>query len=169
MSGLINAYYLFGSAILALAASRSRSRSHSRWWLFLSASILLIGLLRIQQAGLWLDYLRTGFRMTGLYVHHRSIQIAGITAFIVTVFIACKCLRAPTDRRSLTFAIGSFCGLVIFAVIRSSSLHWTDIALQQQFGPISVSDALQVFLLSAISGAALAHMLPPNQADPDEA
>jgi hypothetical protein len=55
-------------------------------------------------------------------------------------------------------AIYSFFGLVLFAVVRGSSFHWTDAFLSTRLGSLMIGHILQAFLLTVTSAAAIADL-----------
>jgi hypothetical protein len=153
--GIINIAYLATSAIAAFTSLNSKERSGALWWLVLSVGLLILGLFRIAEAGVWLDdYLREGLAVTGLYAHRRLLQITCILAFAVGLAVACRQLPALNTRSALTVAICTVCALAVFAVIRSSSLHWSDEVLGQRLWTVTLSHATQIILLVATLVAA---------------
>ena len=151
---IINAAYIVTGAIAAFASLSSRTQRDACWWLILSIGLLALALFRIAEAGVWVDdYLRHGLHVIGWYDHRRPLQVICIGAFALGLILA-RSRLSVIDRSSLVFATGTFCVLVVFAAIRSSSLHWTDAVLGESVGSVTLSHAIQVLLLLAISAAA---------------
>lgn len=156
----LNSAYLASSAIAGLASLRSRSVSSACWWLAVSIGIAAVGLLRAEEAALWLDYhLRNALHLKGWYEDRRPLQLIFIIAAPLALFLAHRRLP-PSGERPLTFALGAFCLLAVLAAIRSSSFHWSDAVFEQQVGPLTLSHAGQLSLLIVISAVALLNLDP---------
>jgi hypothetical protein len=126
----------------------------------LSGGVLIAGVLRIVQAGLWMDsYFQDVVRLMSWYNARRPLQLACIVAAALALLILLKRFLMPTRTLSLAFAIWAFYALAILAVIRISSLHWTDVALERQVGSSTLSHAAQTVLLFIISAGALLDFL----------
>ena len=154
----LNSVYLASSAMAALASLRSRSASSASGWLAVSIGIAAVGLLRAGEAALWLDYhLRSEFHVTGWYENRRPLQLGFILAASLALFLAHR--RLPTTgERPLSFALDAFYLLAVLAVVRSSSLHWSDAVLEHQLGTVTLSHASQVILLIVISAVAVLNL-----------
>lgn len=158
----LNSAYLASSAIAASASLRSRSASSACWWLAVSMGIAAVGLLRAEEAALWLDYhLRSALHLNGWYEDRRPLQLLFIIAVPLALFVAQR--RLPTSReRPLTLALCAFYLLAVLAAIRFSSFHWSDAVFEQQLGPVTLSHAGQLFLLVVISAGALLYLHHTN-------
>lgn len=156
MVGLVDIAYLICCPITALAGLRSRSSNNARSWFALSLGVLALGLLRVGQFGLWVDNcLEQGLYYLGWYSQRRPLQVTGIGLFALALIVALRRFRFGSRRSAIKSAIGGFCILATLAVIRLSSLHWSDAILQTQVGPLTLSHATQILSLLTISSAAV--------------
>jgi hypothetical protein len=156
MVDAINSIYLASSVLAACASLSSRLRVAACSWLVLSTGLLILGLLRMDQAGVWADdYLRRMLDMLGWYAYRRPLQVSCIAVVTLGLITGLKWLPAKGTRVPLTSAICAFCGLAVFAAVRSSSLHWSDEVLGELVGPLTLSHFVQIVLLIATSAAAL--------------
>jgi hypothetical protein len=133
ISFLLNIAYLASSTMLALVAYVDRVGRDAARWLWLALGVLLIGLPRLAQGGLWADfYLQHTLNDWSLYGHRRTFQLLGILSVAVILSVALFRLGRSVERASLKLAICAFYGLAVFAAIRVSSWHWSDAFLQRQ-------------------------------------
>lgn len=156
ISFLLNIAYLASSTIVALVAYVDRGGRDAAKWLWLALGVLMIGLPRFAQGGVWADYyLQHIINDWGLYGHRRTFQLIGILTVALVLSVALLRLGRSVERTSLKLAICAFYALALFAAIRVSSWHWSDALLQRPIGPVTLSHAAQILPLLAISTAAL--------------
>jgi hypothetical protein len=159
ISLVLGAAYFATGVLVALVAFKSISRRDALWWLGLGGGLAILGLLRSVEAGLWVDdYLQHSLHSTGLYEHRRLLQLSVILGFALVLFIALRSLPASARRWPSKVAIGSFYALAVFAAIRSSSWHWSDVALQRQIGSMTLSHGTQLVLLLIILAAGISEL-----------
>ena len=122
--------------------------------------LLLIAIFRASRTELLLDAdLRRAIMDLGWYPRRRPVQIAAIAACTLLVVALLRSIlrnRKKLNRQEV-LATCVFAALLVFAAIRSSSLHWTDAALEYGVGAITVGKLVQGSCLAviAISAASL--------------
>ena len=156
---MVSDAYMFAFVLAACSALASVGYGSAtrRLWVAIAAGLLILILLRTGHFALWLDNLLRGELTTNSwYPHRRPVQIAAIvTVFVVTAFTLCRFFpRESKLNRQVYWAATAFAALVAFAVIRSSSLHWTDAVIDRPFGSTSFGQIFQAVCLAVISFSA---------------
>jgi len=145
-------------AALAIAAGATSMRSPpGRFWLAVGLVLLGLGLARAFGAGEWAHSQVDGaLKSAGWYADRRIIQLAIIAALLAAVVGGMLVARARVDGRNpRTWAAAGLLALLCFAVVRASSLHWTDLYLERRIGGFELSHLIQLLCLAIVIAAAL--------------
>ena len=142
-----------------------RNASGSGWlWLAISVGLLLIASLRASETEILLGSdLRRIIMELGWYPHRRPVQIAAILAFSLVIVAGLRSilLNRKMLKRQEVFATCAFAAIVVFAAVRSSSLHWTDEALEFRLGTITLGKLVQWSGLAVIAISAASILAQP--------
>lgn len=169
----MNIAYIFTCVLAGLCAFVTfRNASGAAWlWLAIAIGLLLIASLRASKTELLLDAdLRRAIMDVGWYPHRRPVQVAAIAAcalLVVTVLRSILLNRKKLNRQEV-FATFTFAVLLVFAAIRSSSLQWTDAALEYGVGAITVGKLVQGICLAVLAISATSLLARPFNRRPFE-
>lgn len=155
----MNAAYLLTFLLAACSIPASfGSAATLRLWAAIATGLLVLIALRSGHVAVWIDTLLRGqLTAHGWYSHRRPVQVAAIVVAITIGGLALRWIvsRSGTLNIQAGWAFAAFAALLGFAVIRSSSLHWTDAVIERQLGPADLGEIVQGICLGMIACSAL--------------
>jgi len=150
------AAYALG-ALLCWRASQRAPRRERRFWMVLTAVLAFLCINKqLDLQTLFTDIARAQAKLQGWYAQRRSYQegfIAGLAvAFAVTVLVLT--LRSRRDRPVVRGAVVGVALILLFVLVRASSIDRTDWLLARHLGGVKINHALELGSIAIVAACA---------------